>query len=87
MLFRSGTERLSEFVGNRGGELPDNSDAVCVSQFGLHLTVLALATGDLQGNSGLLREVRDQFDLLFSERVYTEPRYANYSDDLLLFLF
>src|SRR5260370_41916130 len=40
-------------MGNRGGELAHGSDAVGMRQLALHLAILPLATGALEGNGGL----------------------------------
>src|SRR5690349_4832096 len=40
-------------MSNRGGELTHGSDAVGMCQLALHLAILPLATGALQGNGGL----------------------------------
>jgi hypothetical protein len=46
-------------MSNRGAELAHGSDAVGMSQPALHLAILPLATGALQGNGGLRSEVRE----------------------------
>ena len=48
---------LLDFMSNRGGELAHGSDAVGMRQLALHLAILPLATGALQGNGGLRSEV------------------------------
>jgi hypothetical protein len=44
-------------MGNRGGELAHGIDAVGMRQFALHLAILPLAAGALQGNGGFCSEV------------------------------
>jgi len=46
-------------MSNRGRELAHGRDAVGVRQLALHLAILPLATGDLQGNGGLRSEVAE----------------------------
>ena len=48
---------LLGFMSNRGAEVSYGSDAVGMRQLALHLAVLPLATGALQGNGGLRSEV------------------------------
>jgi hypothetical protein len=71
---------LLEFMDNRGGELPDGGDAVRVRQLRLQLTVLPLATDNLQGNGRLRSEVSDQFDLFLRKRLYALSSKSKRSD-------
>jgi hypothetical protein len=48
---------LLDFTSNRGGELAHGGDAVGMRQLALHLAILPLATGALQGIGGLRSEV------------------------------
>src|SRR5246127_4662083 len=70
---------------NRGGELAHGSDAVGMRQLALHLEILPLATGALQGNGGLRSEVREQANLFVGERLYPCAAQTNYPDYLIVF--
>ncbi len=50
---------LFHFMDNRSRELPHRCDAVRVRQLHLQLTILSLATGNLQSNGSFRSEVRD----------------------------
>jgi hypothetical protein len=65
-------------MSNRGGELAHGSDAVGMRQLALHLAILPLATGALQGNGGLRSEVREQANLFLGERLHLFAAQSNY---------
>ena len=50
-------ERLIDFVGDRGNQLPHSRDAVRVGQFGLHLAIATLALTDFFLRQLALRNV------------------------------
>jgi hypothetical protein len=57
------------FYANSGGELAHGGDAVGMRQLALHLAVLPLATGALQGDGGLRGEVPEKGNLFVGERL------------------
>src|SRR5580700_1521672 len=71
-------------MGNRGGELAHGSDAVGMRQLALHLAILPLAAGALQGNGSLRSEVREYGNLVVGERLQLFAAQTNYPDYLIV---
>src|SRR5712664_3889057 len=71
-------------MDNRSRELPHRCDAVRVCQLHLQLTILSLATGNLQSNGSFRSEVRDQLDHFVCERLHPQPTNRKCSDNLLI---
>jgi hypothetical protein len=72
-------------MSNRGGELTHGGDAVGMRQLTLHLAILPLATGALQGNGGLRSEVPEYGNLSVGERLHLFAAQSNYPDYPILF--
>jgi hypothetical protein len=72
-------------MSNRGGELTHGGDAVGMRQLALHLAILPLAAGALQGNGGLRSEVSEQGNLFVGERLLLFAAQSNCPNYLVVF--
>src|SRR5580658_6147193 len=72
-------------MNDRGSKLTYGGDAVGMRQLALHLAILPLATGTLQGNGGLRSEVPEQGNLSVGERPHLFAGQSNCPDYVIVF--
>src|SRR5277367_2302705 len=72
-------------MSNRGGEVAHSGDAVGAGHLALHLAILPLAPGAVQGNGGLRSEVREEGNLFICEWPHLFAAQTNCPNYLIAF--
>src|SRR6202166_300552 len=77
-------QRLPELMGNRGGEVSKDGNAVGACELPLDLAKLPLATRNVQRDCRLPGEIGDKLDFPVREGLQPPPCKADISDDVIV---